>query len=434
MKFAHLKAVSEIFANFTKINFIRRVAQNVIVIDFSSEAWAFDMTRAKSLIYPSSAAGWLESFGAPFDEALRRLCGAKLTGAALLNSDKILSLKLTRQASYKTQNFELIFELTGKHTNAIVLEGGLIIQALHLINENLSFRTVKLKQAYVLPPKPDFVPADLSVGDVRAELLDLASKASRDEEARLKSSQINRIQSKIAAARAELLALKSREDLMRQAQDLTLDAQTLLLHANDKSKFFAPREFADETGRKRLIAPFKQMSISKSAGEYFRQAKKLRQKANNQFLQEVNLQEKIDFYENLAKNIASGSGVEFLRRVLPPKREKKETTQGIIETFIQDYKVFVGVNRAANKKVLDLAKANDLWFHIKDIPSSHLVLRTKKQNVSAGVIREAARLCAVYSKAKSGRYNVDYTQRKFVKQGGEAKVLYTHFSTASVEI
>ncbi len=54
-------------------------------------------------------------------------------------------------------------------------------------------------------------------------------------------------------------------------------------------------------------------------------------------------------------------------------------------------------------------------MHIRDIPGSHVVIRTDKQNLPDSVLESAAKLCVDFSTKNSANYEVDYTKRKFVK-------------------
>jgi len=64
---------------------------------------------------------------------------------------------------------------------------------------------------------------------------------------------------------------------------------------------------------------------------------------------------------------------------------------------------------------LKMAKANDIWMHIRDIPSSHLIIMTDKQNLPDELMQKVAKLCVDFSIKNAGNYEVDYTKRKFVR-------------------
>ncbi|WP_062324864.1 NFACT RNA binding domain-containing protein [Holzapfeliella floricola] len=67
------------------------------------------------------------------------------------------------------------------------------------------------------------------------------------------------------------------------------------------------------------------------------------------------------------------------------------------------------------------------WFHVKDIPGSHVILQTTEPTDAE--IQEAAEIAAYYSKAQSSAHvQVDYVEVKRVKKPNGAKpgfVIYT---------
>ena len=76
----------------------------------------------------------------------------------------------------------------------------------------------------------------------------------------------------------------------------------------------------------------------------------------------------------------------------------------------------VGKNNIQNEYITHtLAKPNDLWFHVKDSPGSHVVI--KNPNFTEEEIRTAAILAAYYSPYQtSSSVAVDYTLIRHVKK------------------
>lgn len=103
------------------------------------------------------------------------------------------------------------------------------------------------------------------------------------------------------------------------------------------------------------------------------------------------------------------------------------------------FQALVGRNNRQNDYLtLKLALPDDLWFHVKDIPGSHVLVRNPlKAVVPDLVIEQAAQLAAFYSKARqSTKAPVDYTLRKHVRKPKGAKpgmVIYENQKTVYVE-
>ena len=86
---------------------------------------------------------------------------------------------------------------------------------------------------------------------------------------------------------------------------------------------------------------------------------------------------------------------------------------------IDDYKVYVGRNNKENDYLTTkFADKRDIWFHVKDTPGSHVILKTHPNEiVPDNILFEAAKLAALHSKAKSSSsILVDYCLVSYVKK------------------
>ena len=83
-----------------------------------------------------------------------------------------------------------------------------------------------------------------------------------------------------------------------------------------------------------------------------------------------------------------------------------------------------------------LGRGKDLWFHAKNIPGSHVILKTTLPQPREEDILMAASLAAGYSKGKnSDRVAVDCAEKHLVKKPSGAKpgfVIYTGQKTLYV--
>lgn len=98
------------------------------------------------------------------------------------------------------------------------------------------------------------------------------------------------------------------------------------------------------------------------------------------------------------------------------------------------YDVYVGKNNYQNDELtFHFASGNDLWFHAKGCPGSHVILKYKGVPVPDSAYEDAARLAAYYSANRaSGKVEVDYVRKKEVKKPSKARsgfvVYYTNYS------
>ncbi len=98
------------------------------------------------------------------------------------------------------------------------------------------------------------------------------------------------------------------------------------------------------------------------------------------------------------------------------------------------FEIYVGKNNVQNDYLtLKFAVNQDIWLHTKDIPGSHVIIKTEGKDVDDSTLQEAANLAAFYSKGKmSSKVPVDYTRRKNVKKPNGAKpgmVIYENYFT-----
>ncbi|WCM71446.1 NFACT RNA binding domain-containing protein [Clostridium perfringens] len=84
---------------------------------------------------------------------------------------------------------------------------------------------------------------------------------------------------------------------------------------------------------------------------------------------------------------------------------------------------------------LKFADKNDTWLHTKDIPGSHVIV--KSSNIPDKTLEEAANLAVFYSKGKGGtKIPVDYTLVKNVKKPSGYKpgmVIYSTNKTVYID-
>ena len=98
--------------------------------------------------------------------------------------------------------------------------------------------------------------------------------------------------------------------------------------------------------------------------------------------------------------------------------------------------IYVGKNSKQNDYItLKMANKDDLWFHVKNLPGSHVILRS--DNINERDVEIAAYLAARNSSlSKEKKIDVDYTQKKNVNKAKGAKpgmVYYEDFKTISVD-
>lgn len=159
--------------------------------------------------------------------------------------------------------------------------------------------------------------------------------------------------------------------------------------------------------------------------------------------------EEIAYMETLLQQLAHASlnDIEEIRDELVSQgymrdrskkgKKKKKTTRPTLQVYTssEGVDIYVGKNNLQNEYVTNrLASANDTWLHTKDIPGSHVVIRS--ESFGDATLEEAAQLAAYYSQAKqSSSVPVDCTLIRHVRKPSGAKpgfVIYDHQKTLFV--
>ncbi|RIN98456.1 NFACT RNA binding domain-containing protein, partial [Mammaliicoccus sciuri] len=144
-------------------------------------------------------------------------------------------------------------------------------------------------------------------------------------------------------------------------------------------------------------------------------------------------QSNILYFESLEQQLAhiSVDDIDDIREELEDQgfvkkrknKKKKNSNKITLTTFISTdgQTILLGKNNKQNDYLTHrVARKNQLWFHTKDIPGSHVVIQ--EDEPTQKTIEEAAMIAGYYSKAsQSGQIPVDYTAIKNVHKPSGAK-------------
>ncbi|MED4603569.1 NFACT family protein, partial [Paenibacillus validus] len=191
------------------------------------------------------------------------------------------------------------------------------------------------------------------------------------------------------------------------------------------------------------------LSPSENTQRYFKKYTKAKNSLSVVKEQMQQAHEEIAYLDNLLQQLTSASlsDIEEIREELTEqgylrdrgkkgKRKKANARpQLACYTSSEGIALYVGKNNTQNEYLTNrLAGPGDTWLHTKDIPGSHVVIRSAE--FGDATLLEAAQLAAYYSQAKeSSGVPVDYTLVKHVRKPSGAKpgfVIYDHQKTLFV--
>ena len=172
------------------------------------------------------------------------------------------------------------------------------------------------------------------------------------------------------------------------------------------------------------------LSASDNAQKYFQKYNKAKN-AVNYILEQIELTEvEISYFETLLIQIETASlkdayeikeeleNAGYLRKRQTKKR--KSNGKPSIEKYLSsdDVEIYVGKNNLQNDYLTHkLARRHEWWFHAKDMPGSHVLVRSDADELSETTIRTAAQLAAYFSKGRlSSSVPIDYTRVRHVKK------------------
>ncbi|MEA3419624.1 MAG: NFACT RNA binding domain-containing protein [Campylobacterota bacterium] len=438
MKLYELRAVAEHLSHFDFIRNAKRVDDNTIELIFDKEnSYFFNMTRGHSFIYKTKSQRPLKSYQAPFDNLLHSLVGnSKILTIETQGYDRILRFTLAPKSSYKDKKIALQFEFTGKNTNAILIdEGETIIEALRHVDAERSFRIIRPGAALLPLPPYERKEEQRSIDNIDTLLRENWGKFESKRIEGLKKQKLSTVKKKIDKLAGLLDKLPDENELKEEEKKYRNYGNIVLANLYQIKPYDTKLKTYDFDGQEVTITLPKGLVTNRISEHFFNLAKRARNKAKNIHIEKENLSSKMAFYQNIHYAVENAEDAYELELLVPRRgksQRKKEKLKECEFFWIEDYKVLVGRNSSENQKLLKIAKSNDLWMHIRDVPSSHVIIKTDKQNLPQNVIEAAAKLCVDFSVKNPGEYDVDYTKRKFVKIQEGSNVLYNKYDTLRV--
>lgn len=128
----------------------------------------------------------------------------------------------------------------------------------------------------------------------------------------------------------------------------------------------------------------------------------------------------------------------YLEKENKKKRKKLPRAPEILTFTSSDgFTILIGRNNKQNDYLIrHLARDNDLWLHVKNIPGAHVIIRVENRQPTPTALQEAASLAAYHSQARYAQnVPVDYTLRKNVHKPRDARpgfVVYKEQQTINV--
>ena len=363
-----------------------------------------------------------------------------------IKDEKLFEILQTQELTAK--NLQSLFQGLGRDT-ANELENILVSDKLSTFRNFFGQETKPFLTETSFSP----VPFANRVGETFASLSDLLDtyykdKAERDRVKQQASELIRRVENELQKNRhklkkqeKELLATDNAEEFRQKGELLTT-----FLHQvpNDQDQVILDNYY---TNQPIIIALDKALTPSQNAQRYFKRYQKLKEAVK--YLTELIEETKatilyLESVETVLNQAGLGEIAEireeliqtgFIRRRQREKIHKRKKPEQYLASDGKTI-IYVGRNNLQNEELtFKMARKEELWFHAKDIPGSHVVI-SGNLNPSDEVKTDAAELAAYFSKGRlSNLVQVDMIEVKKLNKptgGKPGFVTYTGQKTLRV--
>lgn len=363
-----------------------------------------------------------------------------------IKDEKLFEILQTQETTAK--NLQSLFQGLGRDT-ANELENILIIDKLSTFRNFFNQETKPCLTETSFSP----VPFANQVGEPFANLSDLLDtyykdKAERDRVKQQASELIRRVENELQKNRhklkkqeRELLATDNAEEFRQKGELLTT-----FLHQvpNDQDQVILDNYY---TNQPITIALDKALTPNQNAQRYFKRYQKLKEAVK--YLTDLIEETKATIlYLESVETVLNQAGLEeiaeireeliqtgFIRRRQREKIQKRKKPEQYLASDGKTI-IYVGRNNLQNEELtFKMARKEELWFHAKDIPGSHVVI-SGNLDPSDEVKTDAAELAAYFSQGRlSNLVQVDMIEVKKLNKptgGKPGFVTYTGQKTLRV--
>lgn len=268
----------------------------------------------------------------------------------------------------------------------------------------------------------------------------------RERFRRLVRTELSRAREKYEKLGAEIAAAENAEEQKIAADNLMTYQYNYVDHADDA---ITVTNIYSETGEALTIPLDRRLSIIQNMQAYYKKYDKLKRAQKLLAVQQDACRVNIRHLESIEASLDSSTRLAEIAEIQEeliasgylhekmPKKNKDRRAQPFSFTAPDGMTILVGKNNIQNDALtFRTAAPTDLWLHVRDIPGSHVILRTGGAAPSEETLHLAAQIAAHFSKARgSSTVPVDYTAIRFVKKPSGSVpgfVRFTHEKTLFV--
>lgn len=236
---------------------------------------------------------------------------------------------------------------------------------------------------------------------------------------------------------------ENKADFMRYKE--IADILSANMYALDK--YSESIELYDFYNNKNIIIELdKKATPQRNIDNYYKKYNKLKRGLESNKTRLIDVTNELNYLKSVLAFTDSSKTIDNLKSILKELRSegyikdidkkkvknKKESSKINYEIAEQDdnFSIIYGRNNLENDFVtFKMAEKDNLWFHVKDIPGSHVILRCNKKTITDNLILKAAQVAANFSKANfDEKVIVEYTEKRFVTKPNGARPGFVIFT------
>ncbi len=371
-----------------------------------------------------------------------RLVGTHVDHVVLLNEDRVVEFRFSRDAVVH----HLIFELTGSSANLFFTDEVLRILALYYpVMPSDHARRILLSGTRYLPPAKttpaplpkSFPDAGSNISPNKSAEVHYQHLCEQQQSAALRSELASSIRKALARAERKRGALVADLQAGQLAEEHRQKGDLILANLQQLRAGMDRIDLTTDDGKPTTILLDTKRTPTQNAELYFKKYKKAK---SGLPLITARLHDAEDELARLRSRLthcekADRDSLLELRQELldygylkqarePIRKAAPEHLPGVKKIVVRGWEILLGKNAVGNDYLTTrFARPHDLWLHAEGLPGSHVLVKNpQKTEIPPDILVKAASIAALYSKGKgAGKVPVAYTEARFVKKPKGAK-------------
>jgi predicted ribosome quality control (RQC) complex YloA/Tae2 family protein len=255
--------------------------------------------------------------------------------------------------------------------------------------------------------------------------------------------EYNKLDKLLSKLRNEYETVKDYEDYKKVGELLTSN----LYRLSKKTEQVEVFDWYNNKNRKINLDPTK--TPAENAQLFFKYYEKAKRKSKHLKKRISHINKQLEYFEDLLETVKFCESRDELDSIkdelekiglLKKKKRIKSKVEPVSGPKVyrkHGFKYLVGRNNIQNDEITRNAAKDDIWFHARNIPGAHVILKRAGKKPSKVALDYGAYLAASNSRGRyDNKVEIDYTLVKYVRKPKgfpPGKVLYDNFKTIAID-